>query len=72
MTRADIIPAARDEDTRLIERQERELAATRRKLADVTTDRDELLRILARIAVAVGMPDGIEPDKLLRRIEELA
>lgn len=65
LTRADIIPAARDEDTRLIDR-------LRRDLDIVTTDRDELLRILSRIAVAVGMPDGIEPDKLLRRIEELA
>lgn len=65
MTIAEGISAVRDADTRLIER-------LRRELAEVTADRDGLLVTLARIASVLGLPEGIDADKLIARIEEIA
>ena len=64
MTRADLVPAARDEDTALIEQ-------LRRKLDDVTDDRDELLATLELITNALRLPPGVEVSKVIARIEEL-
>jgi hypothetical protein len=65
MTRADIIPAARDEDTRLI-------AELRRQAAALAADRDELLFALKRVTDALGLSEGLDIDKVVRRIEDLA
>ena len=64
MTRADLVPAARDEDTALIEQ-------LRRKLDDVTDDRDELLVTLELITNALRLPPGVEVGKVIARLEEL-
>jgi hypothetical protein len=64
VTRLDTIPAARDEDTKLID-------DLRRQLAVVTTDRDELLRGLASITTALCLPEGTELHKLINRIQEI-
>jgi hypothetical protein len=66
MTRAQSIAAntTRDDDTALI-------AGLRRDLAATTDDRDNLLLYLARITTALGLPEGTEIDKVVRRIEEL-
>lgn len=67
MTRAQAIASntTRDSDTELID-------DLRRKLAATAADRDNLLHNLARITAALGMPEGMEIDKVVRRIEELA
>lgn len=71
MTRAEAIPAMRDDDTRLIEKLRRRNAELDRRLDEVTADRDQLLDVLARVATALRLPEGIDPDKLVARIEEL-
>lgn len=65
MTRGDVVGAARDMDTSLI-------AGLRRQLAEVTSDRDGLLMAVSRVTIAIGLPEGTELDKVIRRIEELA
>jgi hypothetical protein len=57
MTRIDIIPAARDEDTQLIER--------------LLRDRYNLLRILERVKDALRLPSGIDHENIVTRIQEI-
>lgn len=71
MTRAQAIPTMRDDDTALITALQRQLREQERKFSEVTTDRDELLRVLAIITAALGLPEGIDPHKVIMRIQEL-
>ena len=71
MTRADLVPVARDEDTKLI-------AELRRRHAEVTADRDQLLEALDRIETALdriktalGVRPGSDVGVIVARINEL-
>jgi len=74
VTRAQAIASSvtRDDDTKLIEALRREKDAAESKLAEVTTDRDNVLRNWLRVTEALGLPEGHDPDKVIQRIEELA
>lgn len=65
MTRADIIPAARDEDTKLIK-------LLTGRLADVTADRDALLRAMSDIGDVLRVRESADLEAIVARVRELA
>lgn len=71
MTRAQAISTMRDDDTATIAMLRSRNSDLEGKVAEVTTDRDELLRVLASITAALGLPEGIDPHKVITRIQEL-
>lgn len=71
MTRADVVSAARDEDTQLIEQLRRALATVTAERDDFRTRAFEAERSLARIANALGLPIGTGAGRVIDEIWRL-